>query len=168
MKAEEISKIIKQSQKDTARIFNQSQKKPKNPDHCRTEALFPLSCLSKAEGVDSLFDRKLAPSGTIVRNTISDCEIAQIASLANETQLHDSHYADKQIEPILVQEQIVSQEGTLDPKARLFVAQAMRYLMRAGCKQGEPANKDLDKALNYIYRARHGVWMPVNGSARKE
>jgi len=72
---------------------------------------------------------------------------------------HDQHYASKEIEPILVQEQIMETVSEIPAKARLCMAQAVRYLMRAGTKQGEDWKKELSKAENYIHRARTGEWI---------
>jgi len=72
--------------------------------------------------------------------------------------LHDDHYADKGIEPILVQEQVMNNEGIPRP-AVLHVAQAVRYILRAGTKKGEPWQKDIEKAFNYLHRALKGTWL---------
>jgi hypothetical protein len=72
--------------------------------------------------------------------------------------LHDDHYADKGIEPILVQEQVMNNEGIPRP-AVLHVAQAVRYILRAGTKKGEPWEKDIEKAFNYLHRALKGTWL---------
>ena len=78
---------------------------------------------------------------------------------------HDTHYVEANkrfgIEPIAVMEGIVC-SGIPETfhevaKRNLNIAQAQKYLIRCGEKD-EP-NKELDKALNYLYRARHGVWI---------
>lgn len=75
---------------------------------------------------------------------------------------NDQHYASKDIEPILVQEQIMETVSEIPAKARLCIAQAIRYLMRAGTKQGEDWKKELSKAENYIHRARTGEWIKAD------
>ena len=72
---------------------------------------------------------------------------------------HDEHYASKVIEPILVIEQVMSTAKEVPEEARYSVGQAIRYLMRVGTKAGEDWRKELDKAENYIHRARTGQWI---------
>ena len=72
---------------------------------------------------------------------------------------HDKHYAEKEIEPILVIEQVMDCVSEVPAKSRYAMAQAIRYLMRAGGKVGEDWRKELEKAENYIHRARTGQWI---------
>ena len=79
--------------------------------------------------------------------------------MSEQFNANDQHYANKEIEPILVQEQIMETVSEVPAKSRLCIAQAIRYLMRAGTKQGEDWKKELSKAENYIHRARTGEWI---------
>jgi len=72
---------------------------------------------------------------------------------------HDKHYAEKAIEPILVIEQVMETANAIPAKNRLSIAQALRYLLRVGTKSGENWQKELEKAENYIHRARTGSWI---------
>lgn len=72
---------------------------------------------------------------------------------------HDEHYRTKAIEPITVQEQVMLSAKEVPEDRRLHIAQAIRYLMRVGTKAGEDWQKELDKAENYIHRARTGNWI---------
>jgi hypothetical protein len=76
---------------------------------------------------------------------------------------HDDHYRRikaKGIEPILMQESIICQsipeEYHAIAKRNLSLAQAVRYIARAGEKDQETA--DIEKAENYLHRARTGKW----------
>lgn len=86
------------------------------------------------------------------------------------TEKHDQHYRNLEtrgIEPIKVMESAACNgiPESLHPVARrnLNIAQAIRYLLRAGEKEGQSASKDLDKAANYVHRARTGDWLPDVG-----
>lgn len=72
-----------------------------------------------------------------------------------------NHYKEGPVETIEILESIVdSKERNLTPKQKFSVAQAVRYLLRAGLKGGpEDAAKDLQKAENYIHRAVWGEWI---------
>lgn len=83
------------------------------------------------------------------------------------TEKHDQHYRNLEtrgIEPIKAMESVICNgiPESMHPVARrnLNIAQAIRYLLRAGEKEGQSASKDLDKAANYVHRARTGAWMP--------
>lgn len=67
------------------------------------------------------------------------------------------HYKGMRVEVIDILEDFVSQPSTLSQKQRLCVAQALRYLLRAGRKG--IADIDLQKAENYIHRALTGQWI---------
>jgi hypothetical protein len=76
---------------------------------------------------------------------------------------HDDHYRRIEamgIEPILMQESIICQslpeEFHAIAKRNLSLAQAVRYIARAGEKGQETA--DIEKAENYLHRARTGKW----------
>lgn len=72
---------------------------------------------------------------------------------------HSSHYAEKRIEPIDVQEQIMEVLVNIPPVQRHLIAHSVKYLMRAGSKAGEPWEKDIQKAFNYLHRALTGEWV---------
>jgi TPR repeat protein len=73
---------------------------------------------------------------------------------------HDKHYASKEIEPIQVIEETIDRlTGKLDPKAVFNIGQSLKYILRAGLKEGESVEKDLDKAYNYLHRAKRGTWV---------
>jgi len=55
--------------------------------------------------------------------------------------------------------QMFIRDGSIPAASRLSVAQALRYLLRAGTKPGENWQKELEKAENYIHRARTGRWI---------
>lgn len=71
---------------------------------------------------------------------------------------HDDHYSARNIKPIDVMEDIVKSPGAAPADVRLRVALAIKHMMRAGTKTGESWEHDLDKALNYLHRARFGCW----------
>ena len=78
---------------------------------------------------------------------------------------HDAHYRaieDMGVEPIAVMEAIVCAgiPPELHETARrnLRAALAAKYLLRLGHK--DAGAKELDKAANYIHRARTGEWAP--------
>ena len=79
---------------------------------------------------------------------------------------HDKHYASKEIEPIQVIEETIERlTGKLDPKSVFNIGQSLKYLLRAGLKEGESVDNDLDKAFNYLHRAIKGGWVdsePIN------
>ena len=74
---------------------------------------------------------------------------------------YDSHYAQKEIEPILVIEETIERliEADFEPKGSYNIAQALKYILRAGTKEGEDVEKDLAKALNYLHRGIKGEWV---------
>ena len=80
---------------------------------------------------------------------------------ARKTSMQDAcdpdHYKGMGVEVIDILEDFVSQPSTLSQKQRLCVAQALRYLLRAGRKG--IADIDLQKAENYIHRALTGKWI---------
>ncbi len=72
-----------------------------------------------------------------------------------------NHYKEGPVETIEILESIVSSEKRkLTPKQKFCVAQAVRYLLRAGLKgTEEDVLKDLQKADNYVHRALTGKWI---------
>lgn len=77
--------------------------------------------------------------------------------------LHDSHYKRVEVsEPIEIIEDLMEQHwhrNGIPPKAAYSIGNAIKYLLRAGLKEGQPYKKDLDKAMNYIHRAKEGEWI---------
>jgi hypothetical protein len=71
---------------------------------------------------------------------------------------HDDHYSKMKIQPVDVQEQILAQESGLTPTQKHHICEAIAYQMRAGLKEGQDWRKDLEKAENYLHRARTGKW----------
>jgi len=71
---------------------------------------------------------------------------------------YDNHYTELPIQPIDVMEQIVAEPSELSPKQALNVAQAAKYILRAGRKEGEGWDKDIIKAINFLNRALTGGW----------
>ena len=71
---------------------------------------------------------------------------------------HDKHYAEMDIQPIDVQEQILRSDNGMDAVQKHHVAEAVAYIMRAGRKEGQDWRKDLDKARNYLHRASTEEW----------
>ena len=71
---------------------------------------------------------------------------------------HDDHYAKMQIQPVDVQEQILNAESGLTSTQKHHICEAIAYQMRAGLKDGQDWKKDIEKAENYLHRARTGKW----------
>lgn len=72
---------------------------------------------------------------------------------------HDKHYSQKAIEPIeVIEETIERLFGKIAPNSAYNVGQSLKYILRAGLKDGESVDKDLDKALNYLTRGVTGGW----------
>ena len=78
-----------------------------------------------------------------------------------DTETYDSHYAEQEIEPILVQEQVSKHLAKIGvpPERAIHITTAIKYQMRAGIKDGESWEKDIKKAENYLHRARTGKWL---------
>jgi len=74
---------------------------------------------------------------------------------------HDDHYAAMNVEPFDVMEDRMlepSEDGPGHPQ-RLALAIAIKHIMRAGLKPGQPWRKDIEKAINYLNRALTGEWL---------
>jgi len=71
--------------------------------------------------------------------------------------MHNEHYKTKDIEPILVMEQIMALP--LDRVVALNLALSVKHIMRAGSKKDNDSAKDIDKAINYLTRAKTGEWV---------
>ena len=80
----------------------------------------------------------------------------------SEQKVDPGHYKRGPVETIEILESIIGDQARqLTPEERFRVAQAVRYLLRCGCKGGrEMAKMDMAKALNYTYRALTGSWLP--------
>ncbi len=61
-------------------------------------------------------------------------------------------------EAIDVMEDIADRARTIGTKTAFCLAMAAKYILRAGIKPGEPWEKDIAKAENYLHRAVHGSW----------
>lgn len=74
---------------------------------------------------------------------------------------HDDHYKRKH-EPIEVIEEVSllrGLRGLLDPSTILNIAFATKYALRIGLKGDiRTAHQDIDKAINYLTRAKTGLW----------
>jgi hypothetical protein len=72
---------------------------------------------------------------------------------------HDEHYRGE-VEPIEMIEYMGERlAGKVSFQAIYSLLQAVKYIRRAGRKEGEPWRKDLDKAINYLHRAFLGKWV---------
>ncbi len=59
------------------------------------------------------------------------------------------HYAKQKVEPI----------DAIEAWGLGFnLGNCIKYISRAGKKEGEPSDKDLKKALNYLHREVYGKW----------
>jgi len=77
---------------------------------------------------------------------------------------HDGHYRELEmmgVEPIIIMETImcagIPNEFWTTVRRNLSAALATKYLLRMGRK--DQSDKELDKAANYIHRARTGRWI---------
>jgi len=77
---------------------------------------------------------------------------------------HDGHYRELEmmgVEPISVMEAImcagIPEEFWATVRRNLSAALAAKYLLRMGRK--DESDKELDKAGNYIHRARNRKWI---------
>jgi len=69
-----------------------------------------------------------------------------------------SHYRHA-IEPIEVME-LVAENPNIPRKTAMLAGQSIKYLLRLGWK-GANYLEDLDKAIDYLWRARRGEWCPT-------
>ena len=78
-----------------------------------------------------------------------------------ESSNFDDHYASKDIEPILVIEETIERlvKSGVEPKDAYNIGQSLKYILRAGVKDGEDVNKDIFKALNYLHRGVRQEWV---------
>lgn len=77
---------------------------------------------------------------------------------------HDNHYKTMHIEPFDVMEQRMNSHNKPShagpsQKQKLALAIAIKHIMRAGHKTGQPWDKDIQKAMNYLNRALTGEWL---------
>ncbi len=81
---------------------------------------------------------------------------------------HDDHYRkieeSGEVSPIVRMEATVCldlpEEFHAIARRNLSLALAQKYKLRAGHKDGEDAQKERDKEMNYLHRATTGEWMP--------
>jgi len=77
---------------------------------------------------------------------------------------HDEHYSEMTIQPMgVMEERIYTDEHRTNGPTRLQcfnLALALKYIMRAGKKEGQPWVKDIEKAQNHLHRALTGKWLP--------
>lgn len=83
------------------------------------------------------------------------------------TKKHDEHYTNMHVQPITAMEERAQAPVDLfddgdfpDEIERLNLAIALKYIMRAGKKEGQPWKKDIEKAANHLHRAMTGAWLP--------
>lgn len=62
------------------------------------------------------------------------------------------------VDSVVVLEDFMEMESTLTPTQKFLCATAMKYILRLGRKNS--VDEDLQKAENYIHRARTGKWIP--------
>ena len=76
---------------------------------------------------------------------------------------HDSHYKRTAVsEPIEIIEDLMVKHwhrASMPPEAAYSLGNAVKYVLRAGLKQGQDYKKDLEKAMNYLNRAISGEWL---------
>lgn len=60
-------------------------------------------------------------------------------------------------EAIEIIEDVVTREN-IPRRAAYAIGNAIKYLLRAGKKQGEDWQDDVEKAENYLHRAHTGEW----------
>jgi hypothetical protein len=73
---------------------------------------------------------------------------------------YDKHYTECRIQPIEVKEMLWSRGSVYIPSSTAGnIGDAIARLMRIGLKDGEPWEKEVEKAINELYRARYGVWL---------
>lgn len=73
---------------------------------------------------------------------------------------HDDHYKSEAIEPfdlkIALLDQLIARGLPMD--SALAASESLKYIKRAGRKEGEDWRKDIEKAANYLYRAVKHQW----------
>ena len=71
---------------------------------------------------------------------------------------YDDHYRRCTVSSIDVKEMLWARDE-LPTQVRGNVGDAVARLMRMGLKAGEPWEKEVEKAINELYRARYGIWL---------
>jgi hypothetical protein len=79
------------------------------------------------------------------------------------TNRHDDHYSTMKVEPWAVMVERIQSAPDVPPDAALALSLALKYIMRAGRKVGQPWRKDVEKGLNYLNMAIEGNWAEVKG-----
>ena len=75
------------------------------------------------------------------------------------SKLKDTHYRNKPIQPIELQEQLMDFNEEVPPKQRHLIAMASKHIVRAGEKTDNPWEQDIHKAMNYLFRSVTGMWL---------
>lgn len=82
-----------------------------------------------------------------------------------EKAVNPEHYKGTKVETIDILEMFISQEASISPVQKYNLAQALKYIFRAGRKND--ALEDLQKAENYLHRALTGEWLDPEFFVRK-
>lgn len=93
------------------------------------------------------------------RNEVMAEETETVEQVKNATD--PEHYKGLKrlgVQSIVILEDFMDMESTLTPAQKFLCATAMKYLLRCGRKNS--LDEDLQKAENYIHRARTGKWIP--------
>lgn len=86
---------------------------------------------------------------------------------------HDEHYRNIEqsgIEPIRIMEELHKRlllQG-VEPEKALNIALAQKHITRAGMKAGNDWGREIEKAINYLTRAKTGEWFDGKYSAELE
>lgn len=86
-------------------------------------------------------------------------------AITANNQSADGSYYDGKFETIEYIEHVVENlvKNGIEPKRAYCVGQALKYLStRLGAKADNPVELDLQKAENYIHRARTGEWIDTS------
>lgn len=83
-----------------------------------------------------------------------------IEDVDKENKLSDDHYREQSIQPIEVQEQIIENNTNVPTKARHLICMSIKHIIRCGQKSdNNPWEKEIRKAVNYLFRALTGKWI---------
>lgn len=78
----------------------------------------------------------------------------------SQSKLSDPHYRSQNIQPIDIQEQIQDNNKVIPDKPRHLICMSIKHIVRAGLKgDNNPWEKDIHKAINYLFRAITGKWI---------
>jgi len=115
--------------------------------------------LTLYQGQIMFWDEKYSEMNRCSMDLISkfDCKINQIAK-ENTNMTYDEHYKKEAIQAVDLMEHVIQREQIpIKPRSCLYMA--LKYVWRAGTKEGEPWEKDLAKAQNWLHRAQTGKWI---------